>query len=189
MAFPCVGHIPPDSETSRPGFSPGFCLAWILSSSSSFSSLLFPLCQGPAVRGFSLTGSGAAVLPSFSLQISHRLEVGPTAAPEIQTPQAVGHKCPSNPPCLYFLISSYYSFNSAVTLHHPSVTPHICHLLLDFLLLYFISSSMSSSPFLSSPPPVLLCQCAESINPISGQISPRKGNTCLGSVQTERRCW
>lgn len=136
---------------------------------------LFPLCQPPAARAFSLTGSEAcgtspsllADFPSSSAR-THRCCRAP------HTPREAGPECPSHPPPLSFLISCSHSFKRPVAPHHLFVMLHACHLLLHFLLsfpLHLFFSHVLLPIFLhlpSSPPPVLLRQCAESINPHLG---------------------
>lgn len=92
VGFPSVNRILPDSERSRPGFFPASVWLEFIRVQLSFS-----LSVNLLLRGVSLwQGQGLRFFPQAPLQISHRLQSGPTAAAEILAPQEAGHECPSS---------------------------------------------------------------------------------------------
>lgn len=148
-----VSHVLTTSSLTR--FLSSFCLAWI----HLCPTLLFPLSQLPAVRGFSLIGSGAMVLPpgffadfpSFTVWTHCRWD----------THMAGGWKMDVlHPPQLSFLISCTSSFKCPASPFCPTTR-------LPFLLTFPPSASLLPCPpylphlpsFLtSSCPPLPICR-------------------------------
>lgn len=115
---------------------------------SSCRALLLPLCQPPAVRGFSpCRGHGFWYFPPQApLQFSHHLKSALTAAAEILAEQEVDMNV-LHPPHRSLLVSCFRSFKWPISLHHPFVNLHVRHLLSHFLPLHLSSTTFSSLSF------------------------------------------
>lgn len=187
-----VSHVSTASSLTR--FLSSFCLAWI----HLCPTLLFPLSQLPAVRGFSLIGSGAMV---HSPRLLCRFPIIYSLDPLLlllrySHGRGLKNGCPS-PSSTFFSHFLHHLLQMSCFTLCPASTSAIS----SYISPFCISSTMSSSLSFSSTilPHILLSSCANmqkplTFTPVCSQTAeriefPQEELSRMRSVQKGRWCW